>query len=438
MMAEPALGAATLQEPPAPEREPVASTHDAVVGLTPANQSPQYAFAIVKFAHRIDRGYSLPDSAEPLAFDLRDEESIPRLVPGSDFHLWKGATDVVVEGSVFAPGGRPTPWMDVGLEVGGVRKLVRVFGDREVSWVGEGRVRFSPPEPFQEIPLSWSRAYGGVDWRVEVRDDDPRRVRYLSECDHPGMNPRNPFGRGYVVEPKDPGERVLLPNLEDPSDLLAEDRFLVRDPALWYRQPIPWNLGWVHPFMWPRCVYFFPGVDAWYPGPDDASMPEVARGLLEPGYRRMMAEHYPGGMHPRFVQEASHGLALEGMTGQEDIKLWNLHPDLDEMRFQLPWKEPPRLVFDMDGRSYPGRPRLHHVVLRPGEGRVLTVWVALQPTPRTYLPGIHRHIPLAVWVQGEGPVVYETPPTVRDQIDQARASVEVDESEMEEEGDVKG
>lgn len=429
-MADESLGVAQLLEIPGSDREPVAETYDAVVGLTPANHRHQRAFAIVKFAFRIGRHGCTPDVAEPLAHDLRDEDADPRLVPGSDFHLWKGATDVVVQGSVFPPEGRPAPWVDAGVQIGGVQKVIRAWGDREVVWGGGGRVRFSDPAPFDEMPLDWSRAYGGIDWRVEVRDDDPNVTRYLTEADHPGMYPRNPFGRGYVVVPEDPGETVLLPNLEDPEDPLREDSFVVSDPRTWYRQPIPWNLGWVHPFMWPRCVYFVPGVDAWYPGPEDGSMPEVSRGFLESGYREMMRRDYPGGMHPRFVQEASHGLSIVGMRGDESVHFWRLDPREEELRTRLPFEHPPLIEFEMDGRLEAATPRLNHVVCRPAERQILMVWVALKETPRTYVPGIHRHIPLSIRVQGDAPILYETPPTVREEISAARATARSDEKEQ--------
>jgi hypothetical protein len=420
--AVPWSGSAQVLPPPESDRQPARETYDALVDLTPANRTPQLAYALVKFAFRITHLGCRPDFAEPLRFDHRPEDASPRLVPGSDFHLMKHATDLAVEGSIFAPGGRATSQVDACIDVGPYRKLVRGIGDRRVHWRGNGRVDFSAPEPFEKIPLSWDRAYGGIDWRLTVPEDDPQYGAYLTEADHPGIYPRNPFGRGYVVSPEDPREPVRLPNLEDPEDLLTPDRFLVRDPRLWYRQPVPCNLGWTHPIMWPRMMYFLAGMDAWYPAPEDRSLPEVQRGWLEPGYRQRRLADPAQGIHPRFVQEAPHGLTVPGLRGDEEVLLWNLHPELPEIRFRLPWEIPPALSFFMDGTSYPVQPRLHHIVFRPESRTLFTVWAAAHPTPRTYLPGIHREIRLALQVQGDTPIPYLTPQTIRDQIAQAQAA----------------
>ncbi len=100
-----------------------------------------------------------------------------------------------------------------------------------------------------------------------------------AEADHPGVYPRNPWGKGYVVRPG-PWDDVWVPNLEEPSDLLSADRLVVGDPTLWYRQPLPWYLGPVPVLTFPRYTHLVADTDAWFPGPQDESMPEVRRGYL--------------------------------------------------------------------------------------------------------------------------------------------------------------
>src|SRR5690349_847154 len=78
----------------------------------------------------------------------------------SDMALGKLATDVVLHGTAYAPGQRPTQTVDVTLSLGPIRKTLRVVGDRSYK---QGQSTPSAPLPFVTMPLSWERAFGGVD-----------------------------------------------------------------------------------------------------------------------------------------------------------------------------------------------------------------------------------------------------------------------------------
>lgn len=73
-------------------------------------------------------------------------------------------------------------------DIAGLGKALLVFGDR--YWIGD---QPTEPEPFDRMPLSWARAYGGKDY------------------------PDNPGGRGIEPGP-DPLGRLPLPNVESPVD----------------------------------------------------------------------------------------------------------------------------------------------------------------------------------------------------------------------------
>lgn len=127
--------------------------------------------------------------------------------------------------------------------------------------------------------------------------------------DHPGLYPRNPFGKGYVVHPEMPDNEVELPNLEDPSDRLTPEHFFVRDPKLWFQQPLPWCLDWSSALMCRRYVWL--GADAWFLAPEDALLPEVRRGLLPPRFREAADELEDAlGAPLPFLQEASLGMVV--------------------------------------------------------------------------------------------------------------------------------
>jgi hypothetical protein len=79
-----------------------------------------------------------------------------------DFVLHKPLTDVIVVGKAVAPHGRAVASLPVRLEVQGAHKDALVTGERR--WVRvPGGLTGSHPLPFTEMPLTFDRAFGGVD-----------------------------------------------------------------------------------------------------------------------------------------------------------------------------------------------------------------------------------------------------------------------------------
>ncbi|WP_437566365.1 DUF2169 family type VI secretion system accessory protein [Sorangium sp. So ce542] len=115
----------------------------------------------------------------------------------------KPATDVVLIGHAYAPRAGITE-MDVGFQVGSVSRSARVVGDR--VWVSRGgEVVMSRPKPFERMPLTWERAFGGWDPTAGT----PERPEY---------EPRNPVGMGFRSRSGSFQEGVRLPNIEDPAN----------------------------------------------------------------------------------------------------------------------------------------------------------------------------------------------------------------------------
>jgi hypothetical protein len=115
----------------------------------------------------------------------------------------KAAVDVLVIGSAFAPGGVPAQAMLAGLAIDQHQLAVAVIGDR--TWQRSRAHGFtaSDPTPFVEMPLDWSRSFGG---RARVQGTE------LPHAD-------NPDGRGYVLD-VNAAEGAALPNIEDPQALV--------------------------------------------------------------------------------------------------------------------------------------------------------------------------------------------------------------------------
>jgi hypothetical protein len=406
-------------------RTPVHADFDAEIILTPLRGGTTEAHALFKLAYAVGPGQCALAEAEPLLHDLRDPELERPKVGGSDFWLFKPYSDLVVQGSAYSPQAKPTERLTVRVQMGAVAKEVTVWGPRRITWAG-GRPVIGQPEPFSTMPMTWAQAYGGIDWRVSVPGAEQRTFTEIpvlalrAQFDHPGMYPRNPFGMGYLVHDGEVPE-MFAPCLEDPADPLTADRLITRDPAAWWRQPLPWCLDWTSPIMFPRACWFAPDVDPWFPAPDDRALPEVGRGFVSADFRLTRC---PGGtVDARFFQGASHGLVVYRPQAGHVLSIAGMHPEIPVLEFPLPATER-RIVFEVDGQRSVQPARLHHIVCRPDEQVLTMVFAGEVPLPRPFIPGVHKHIPVRASLDGEMPVAYQPPVPVRERVAELRAGAE--------------
>ncbi|WP_437305628.1 DUF2169 family type VI secretion system accessory protein [Sorangium sp. So ce388] len=386
-------------------------TYDAVLELGPWEGVCPTAYVLVKKTFTIAGRKCELAPPRPLINDPRDETLVPRLPAQVDFWPSKAATDFVVRGAAYAPGGRPTTQMSVEASIGAASKRIAIFGRREIRWTAGGRPVIDDPEPFTVMPVIWELAYGGTDPRVELQGEVslPQLGMTSMGMDHPGTYPRNPLGKGYLVELA-PVHGAELPNLEDPLDLLTVERLVTKDPALWYKQPLPACFDFLPPLAFPRQLGFGPSVEPWFPPPDDERLPEVRLGMLPAGYRGARAP----GLSPRFFQEAPPGFVLDAVRGDEVVRIVGMHAERPSIEFTLP--RAPSIAFMIEGGRVPVVPRPHTILVEPAVERVSLVYGATVPLPRTFVPGIHKYIPVAVRVDGDRPIHYQAPPTLRDRM----------------------
>jgi len=400
-----------MNAPNPPKRKPVRDRYDAIVDYEKtSNTTPETAYGLVKFTYDLGPAACSLAQAEPLFHDLRDPNLEPRLCAGSDFWPYKTATDVVVTGSAWHRGGVAMPWRNIILNVAKRTKVIRVTGRRTVTLGPNGNPVFGSPELFTELEVINANAYGGWDARVPMQPSTDLTDILIRQYDHPGVYPRNPFGKGYVVVPQLPDNEVELPHLEDPQDPLTPERFFVRDPKLWFRQPLPWCFDWTGPLMYHRYAYL--GEDAWFPAPDDERMPEVKRGMLPPKYRELFRDFKRTMVvPPPYFQESSLGMALTGLTPGTPFSVVGMNPEHETLSFLLP--PPPKLEFSLEQKWEPVLPRLHSVLVLPGRRKLQLVYGATySPLPRKYVPGVHAKIPLCMRVDGDSPILYEVPKTI--------------------------
>lgn len=208
---------------------------------------------------------------------------------------FKVATDVVLVGHAYSPG---APQVDVGLQVGPVSRVVRVFGDR--VWTSSlGFLGPSNPVPFETMPITYDRAFGG--WDTSPEDDAKHTVEA-----------RNPVGVGFhpsrhsVFEEGSP-----LPNVEDPRSLIRS----------FQDTPAPAGFGFTGPSWMPRASFGGTYDDTWVA----ERMPVL-----------------PEDFDPRFYNAASVGLIAPGLLrGDENVAIVNASPD-GRLQFALPGEPPPR------------------------------------------------------------------------------------------------
>src|SRR5579864_6902793 len=79
-----------------------------------------------------------------------------------DFAPRKLRCDILLNGHAYAPAGRPTSRVTVGLKVGNWSKSFDVVGDR--TWSAAGAPASSPVR-FTQMPITYDRAFGGADLR---------------------------------------------------------------------------------------------------------------------------------------------------------------------------------------------------------------------------------------------------------------------------------
>jgi hypothetical protein len=219
---------------------------------------------------------------------------------------------------------------------------------------------FEDPLPFTEIELMYEHAYGGVDAVF-----DPGGVYAY---------PRNPVGRGFVVEPSEAAvEGLLLPNIEDPDDPLTPERLVTGAFEQWEQQPMPQGFGWFAKHWQPRIllagVMPSPQMEVEPPPPEDAWEDEGdSDGNGAPDTPELPSMDFG------FFNGGSPGLVFPYLAGNELVETVNLAPEGD-VSFHLPG-ETPRIGLDVGRGIWEPPAVLHTVMIRMEQREIDLVWRA--------------------------------------------------------------
>lgn len=217
----------------------------------------------------------------------------------------KLATDVVLHGDAYpaTPGGNRG---QLGIRVGPVQKLAHVFGERRLV----KRLGFSvltDPEPFETIPITYERCFGGWDRRHE------------NESKH-SCESRNPAGVGYYDASLPADEDLAVPNIEDPQ----------RPYNGYGDRPPPAGFGFLAGHWEPRVRYG---------GTYDKQWDATRKPLL------------PEDFDLRFFNAASAGLVAPAhLKGDEPVVVLGASPS-GRVAFNLPGMSPPICMVEVRAQN---------------------------------------------------------------------------------------
>lgn len=157
----------------------------------------EYVLVIAKTSYSFATGSLVQETTSaPLVIEdqMRSDGDIEYVSIESDFCPSKEKVDLVIAGNIRS--NTPRKVIDVSLELEGyLSKMMRVVGDRR--WMASAYgLHLSEPVSFESMPVSWTRAFGGID---------PQRPQRWEA--------RNPFGRGNAGGRPNPYQDVA-PNFQ--------------------------------------------------------------------------------------------------------------------------------------------------------------------------------------------------------------------------------
>ncbi len=321
-----------------------------------------------------------------------DPPLVSSVLQGDDTLAFKQETDVIIQGSAYAygPNVRQTT---VGVRFGDLEREIAVFGDRVGEWHPTHGPRFTEPETFQEIPVVYDLAYGGLDITAYARYGHPaaevmRSVRPDTKLDvnSPYHYPRNPAGMGFLISlDRDSFQDLSIPNFEYAFDPLTPERLAVGEPNRWINAPLPAGMNWQSAAWFPRVGYL--GFTRAYELLD-AQAAEVALGWASDDILDIPSMLTTLDQMPRseFAQSASPGMTVRELPRDGELEFWNMHPDYPLRRVRLP-DEAPRVKLGLNaGKMIELDTQLNTIVVRTDHDRLVLVWCARTPVDREYTP----------------------------------------------------
>ena len=226
---------------------------------------------------------------------------VPSVAYPADLCLRKPGTDVIVVAKAYPPAGKTVTSFDVLVQVGPIKKPLRIFGPR--LWTANG-AGLTKPGPATEVEMKYDLAFGGID------DEDPANL--LEEA-------RNPVGSGMVRDGAALTHKAA-PCIEDVEVLIGSFR----------TRPAPAGICAIGRNYEPRRKH---------------------AGTYDKTWLESRAPLPPEDLDDRFNNCASPGMTLSSpLQGGEEVALMGLVPGGGAVKFTLP-KVPIEITFQIKGKE---------------------------------------------------------------------------------------
>lgn len=310
------------------------------LGMEPSGR--EHVVVVVKGTFAIPRAGEEPTLAEDqaplvMADTLSGEPGFSATIYESEFARVKPRCDVLLNGSAYAPGGKPAERVLVSLRLGTIKKSFAVVGDRvwKSGFFGE---RASAIEPFTRMPISYDRAWGGA----HPSEKNPEQMMAFAD---------NPVGRGFY-DGRDGKllEGRPLPNTEETRDAVSSPRGKYRPMAF---------------------------------GALPRSVPARLRyaGTYDKTWEKDHFPFLPPDFDVRYFQAAPEDQQIAYPQGGEEVELINLTP-AGRTVFRLPAVEVPVEFTTAAVERIEKQAVLDTILLEPDLGRMLLIWRASLPLRR--------------------------------------------------------
>lgn len=280
-----------------------------------------------------------------------------------DYAPPKPRCDVLLNGSCYAPGGKPATKVQVTLRVGALTKSFNVVGKR--MWKSSVLAMTpSSPEPFKVMPISYNNAFGGVD---KPSEDQKTHQWYLLNHAGVGYHPRT---AARALDGK------AVPNTEELNNPISR-------PDGSYKPMAFGSLGraWQQRVKWAG-TYDKKWLDEKYPFlPDD--------------------------FDERYFQAAPEDQQVDHPVGGDQVELLNLTP-AGRTTFRLPVMSVPVEFFHRNGESKRLSGTVDTIMLEPDLNRFQMSWRCALPIRRN----LREFLVIRV---GQHPVVRSPEPGVKPQ-----------------------
>jgi len=255
-----------------------------------------------------------------------------------DFAPPKPHCDVLLNGSCYAPGGRPARYAEVAMQVGSFRKSFKVVGPRTYK-ARLFSYKLGDPHPFTVMPITYNNAYGGVD----RTNRDPAKHQWY---------PFNHVGVGY--HPKTAAkdlDGMPLPNTEELDNPVTRSNGNYKPMAFG-----PLGRAWQQRIRW--------------------------AGIYDQKWLDEQCPFLPEDFDSRYFQSSPEDQQIDYPRGGEGVVLKHLTHQ-GTTTFRLPADLAlPVLFFSREGGMTEVSAVVDTVLLEPDKGRLTLAWRASVPLRR--------------------------------------------------------